>query len=157
MIKVGVISDTHGNFYFAAKAINVLGQIDYLLHAGDGKNEALALGKLANCPVWAVAGNTDGVTFPQTEVMEIGGIKILLLHGYQVAPLNREERLADLALEQKAEIVVYGHTHKPYCNYHRGVLVFNPGSPFRPRDSKPSCGLIEIEAKNITAKHLKIP
>ncbi len=157
MIKIGVISDTHGNFSLAAKAINLWGQIDYLLHAGDGKNEALALGKLAKCPVWAVAGNTDSVTFPQTELIEIGGIKILLLHGYQLPPAYREERLADLALKEKAEIVVYGHTHKPYNNYHRGVLVFNPGSPFRPRGSKPSCGLIEIDGKNITAKHLKIP
>jgi putative phosphoesterase len=156
VIRIGVISDTHGQFSFAKKVLEKWGKIDYLLHAGDGKSDALALAHLAKCPVWAVAGNTDGVLEPQDELIDFDGVKILLLHGYQLTPTNREERLAELAKRRKAQVVIYGHTHKPYFNYHQGVLVFNPGSPVRPRNSQPSCGLLEIDNKKISAKIIEI-
>ncbi len=156
MVRIGVISDTHGHFSRASQALNKWGKIDLLLHAGDGKHDALALGRLANCPVWAVAGNTDGVIEPQEEIVEVGKYRILLIHGYQFPPSNREELLADLAIRRQTQIVIYGHTHKPYNNYHKGIIVFNPGSPVKPRNSSPSCGLIEIDGERIITNHLEI-
>lgn len=165
MLRIGVVSDTHGSFQNAAKAIKVLGDIDYLFHAGDGKNDAIALGKLAGCPVFSVCGNTDGAVEPLEELIDLqelegeeySGVKILLIHGFQFAPSSREMRLADYAKSKKAVAVVYGHTHKPYLSYHSGILVFNPGSPTRPRGSKSSCGLLEVVEKKIFAKIVEIP
>mgnify|MGYP001029675714 FL=1 len=165
MLRIGVISDTHGNLTFASKALNLWGKVDCILHAGDGYRDALALAKMAGCPVYAVCGNTDGVFSPTEELVDLQDLteedlkvyKILLTHGHEFSPATREVRLADLAKRRGAQIAVYGHTHQPYSSYHSGILVFNPGSPFRPRMSERSCGLIEIDDRKISAKHLNIP
>lgn len=165
MLRIGVISDTHGNFTFASKALSLWGKIDCLLHAGDGIKEAYALGRLASCPVYAVSGNTDNALSLVDETIELKDLrdeefkieKILLTHGHQFSPETREIKLAELAKRRGAQVVVYGHTHQPYNQSRLGVLVFNPGSPFRPRFSERSCGILEIDDKKISAKHLKIP
>ena len=42
--------------------------------------------------------------------------------------------------------VVFGHSHEPYNNVQRGVLLFNPGSPTeRRRQPRPSYGFLTIE------------
>ena len=105
MLRIGVISDTHGNLTFASKALNLWGKVDCILHAGDGYRDALALAKMAGCPVYAVCGNTDGVFSPTEELVDLQDLteedlkvhKILLTHGHEFSPATREVRLADLA------------------------------------------------------------
>ena len=48
-------------------------------------------------------------------------------------------------LDETAHCVVFGHTHSPYCRYHQGILLFNPGSPTDRRWS-PYCtyGILHI-------------
>jgi predicted phosphodiesterase len=42
--------------------------------------------------------------------------------------------------------VVFGHSHEPYNDVQRGVLLFNPGSPTeRRRQPRPSYGFLTIE------------
>ncbi len=57
---------------------------------------------------------------PQTQVVEIGGVSIYVLHD-----------LAKLDLKPKAagfQIVISGHSHVPKQEMRDGVLYFNPGS-----------------------------
>jgi hypothetical protein len=40
--------------------------------------------------------------------------------------------------------IIFGHSHIPYCAYHGGVLLFNPGSPTdKRRNEYFSFGVIE--------------
>lgn len=97
---------------------------DHIIHAGDvGAPEILE--KLAAiAPVTAVRGNVDKSAWSrklaETEVVEIGGVSIYVLHD-----------LAQLDLKPEAAgfgVVVYGHSHIPKQEVRDGVLYFNPGS-----------------------------
>jgi putative phosphoesterase len=140
VISVGVISDTHG--LLRAEAVEALKGSDRIIHAGDvGAPEILE--KLAAiAPVAAVCGNIDKAPWaqklPATEVVEVGGISIYVLHD-----------LSKLDLNPKAagfNVVVYGHSHIPKQETRDGVLYFNPGSAGPRRFKLPiSLGKLIIE------------
>jgi putative phosphoesterase len=122
MTVLGIISDTHG--MLRPEAVEALRGSTHILHAGDvGTPEILErLREIA--PVTAVRGNVDrgawASVLPESEVVEIEGVSIFMLHV-----------LAELDLKPQAAgfgVVVYGHSHKPVCEVKGGVLYFNPGS-----------------------------
>jgi hypothetical protein len=121
-MRVGVISDTHG--LLRPEALQALQGAEHILHAGDvGDPQILtALAKIA--PVTAIRGNIDEGTacghLPATELIELGGRSIYMLHDVKKLDLNPEA--AGIAA------VVFGHSHKPTVERRRGVLFLNPGS-----------------------------
>jgi len=122
MTVVGVISDTHG--LLRPQAVEALRGAAHILHAGDIGDPDI-LEKLESvAPVTAVRGNVDGEAWareiPKSEVVEIEGVSIYVLH-----------ILAELDLKPEAAgfgVVVYGHSHQPSQKVKHGVLYFNPGS-----------------------------
>jgi hypothetical protein len=98
--------------------------VQHIIHAGDvGAPEIL--GELATiAPVTAIRGNIDkdawARTLRETEVVEIGGVSIYVLHD-----------LAQLDLKPEAagfRVVIFGHSHVAKEEMRKGVLYFNPGS-----------------------------
>lgn len=130
---VGVISDTHG--LLRPSALAALAGVDLVLHAGDvGRAEVLQqLREVA--PTVAVRGNVDtspwGRTLPETEVVEVGGHLIYLLHDR--GALDLDPRAAGFAA------VIFGHSHRPEASEAGGVLYLNPGSAGPRRFSLPIC------------------
>ena len=127
---------------------DVFREVDHILHGGDvGKWEILAdLGSLA--PVTAVYGNTDGFALraklPQVARVRLDGFDIVVTHGDQLGmptPATLHEAFPE------AEIIVYGHTHKPLLELvERTVTVMNPGSAGPRRFDLPtSVGIMELE------------
>lgn len=129
--RVGVISDTHG--LLRAAALEALAGVDLILHAGDvGRAEILQqLRDVA--PTVAVRGNVDtspwGRTLPETEVVDVEGRLIYMLHDR--AALDLDPRAAGFAA------VVFGHSHRPDATEANGVLFLNPGSAGPRRFSLP--------------------
>jgi uncharacterized protein len=119
---VGVISDTHG--LLRPEALAALRGSDYIIHAGDIGDPAI-LSKLAEiAPVTAVRGNCDhgdwAGKIPETEVLEVGGVSIYVLHVLE--KLDLKPGAAGFAA------VIFGHSHIPKQEIRNGVLYFNPGS-----------------------------
>ena len=75
-------------------------------------------------PTTAIRGNIDegGAcgNLPATELIELGGHSIYMLHDVKKLDLNPEA--AGIAA------VVFGHSHKALVERRRGVLFLNPGS-----------------------------
>jgi uncharacterized protein len=150
-MKIGVISDTHG--LLRPEAVAALHGVQQILHAGDvGGREILeALSRIA--PVTAVRGNVDrdrwAATLPATEIVEIAGVSIYMLHD-----------LAQLDLKPEAagfRVVVYGHSHRPKMEEKNGVLYFNPGSAGRRRFRLPvSIGRLEVQAGQVRAEFVRL-
>jgi len=121
-VRVGVISDTHG--LLRPEALRALAGCERILHAGDiGKPEVLdALARIA--PVVAVRGNNDAGAWaeklPASEVVELGGVSLYLLH--DLAELDLDPEAAGFAA------VISGHSHRPSASVRDGVLYLNPGS-----------------------------
>ena len=139
-ILIGVISDTHG--LLRPEALAALRGSDHIIHAGDvGAPEIIEeLATLA--PVTAVRGNVDKEAWarklPETEILEVGGVCIYVLHD-----------LAQLDLKPEASafaVVVSGHSHVPKQEERNDVLYFNPGSAGRKRFKLPvSLGRLVVE------------
>ena len=141
---VGVISDTHG--LLRPEAVAALRNVEHILHAGDvGEAEILdRLGYIA--PVTAIRGNVDRSgrcgRLPETELVELGGQSIYMLHDRMALDLD------PVAAGIKA--VIFGHSHKPAIERVKGVLYFNPGSAGPRRFSLPvSVGFLEISEAGI--------
>jgi putative phosphoesterase len=121
-MKIGVVSDTHG--LLRPEVAPALAGVDRILHLGDvGKIEIIeALNRIA--PVTAIRGNIDRTDhcslLPATEVVELPGIAMYLLHN--IEELDLDPGVAGFSA------VLYGHSHKPSIEHRKGVLYFNPGS-----------------------------
>jgi len=148
---IGVISDTHG--LLRKEAVEALRGADHILHAGDvGAPEILdTLAQIA--PVTAIRGNVDTESWaralPETEVVEIGGLSIYMLH--DLGRLDLKPEAAGI------RAVVYGHSHHPKIAEKNGVLYFNPGSAGPRRFQLPvSVGKLHIEDGRITAELVEL-
>ena len=146
-IVVGIISDTHG--LLRPEAAAALRGSDHIIHAGDiGPPEILeSLRKIA--PVSAVRGNIDKAawarTLPETEVVEIAGLSIYVLH--DLASLNLNPKAAGF------HAVISGHSHVPGQETRDGVLYFNPGSAGPRRFRLPvSLGKLRVSAGVVRAE-----
>ena len=124
-MKIGVISDTHNSF--DPKVPKLLAGVDHILHAGDIGQPWVILELEAIAPVTAVLGNTDdsGLRFKLGELVELAGKRFLVHH--IVNPRALEETLAARIRRERPDVVVFGHTHKPFCERIDGTLFFNPG------------------------------
>ncbi|HEY0795317.1 MAG TPA: metallophosphoesterase family protein [Acidisarcina sp.] len=121
-MRIGVISDTHG--LLRPEALAALAGVDHVLHAGDVGDPTILDILLGIAPVIAVRGNIDTggpcSTLPATEVLELGGLTLYMLHS--AADLDLDPSAAGFAA------VISGHSHKPQIKYRNSVLYFNPGS-----------------------------
>jgi uncharacterized protein len=119
---IGVISDTHG--LLRPEALAALRGSDYIIHAGDIGDPGILKKLVAIAPVTAIRGNVDRDAWarriPATNVLEVGGVSIYVLHN--LAELDLKPGAAGFA------VVVYGHSHVPKQEMKNGVLYFNPGS-----------------------------
>jgi len=145
-MRIGVIADTHG--LLRPEVFRIFETVDHILHGGDvGEPRILAdLETLA--PVTAVYGNTDGpelrATLPQVASLRLDGFDIVVTHGDQFGsptPASLHDAFPE------AEIIVYGHTHRPLLELvDRTVTVMNPGGAGPRRfDLLPTVGIMELE------------
>ena len=122
---IGVISDTHG--LIRPDVYEALAGVELILHAGDVGDDGILdeLGLIA--PIRAVYGNTDGPGRSRLAAaleLTLGGVSIHVSHGHEVgAPTP-----AKLLQRYSADVVIYGHTHRPLIARGDGRLVLNPGA-----------------------------
>ncbi len=133
-MRIGVMSDSHGNMRVVMQALEKMGSIDLLLHAGDHYQDAQMVKEIVSYPVIAVGGNCDLMTVtPREHIGEYGGKRIMLVHGHQYAVKRYLTGLQAHAQKSKVDIVVFGHTHIPWSQVVKGIFLLNPGSVAYPR------------------------
>jgi putative phosphoesterase len=150
-ILIGVISDTHG--LLRPEAIDALRESDHIIHAGDVGSPEILEKLAAIAPVTAVRGNVDKEAWsrnlPETEVLELGGISLYVLHDLAQLDLNPEA--AGFA------VVISGHSHIAKQEMLDGVLYFNPGSAGPRRFKLPvSVGRLILEDGRVRGELLQL-
>ena len=145
MRTIGVISDTHG--LLRPQALAALQGCDPIIHAGDVGSPDILPALQAIAPVFPVRGNVDygpwADTLPPTQVIEIEGHRIYVLH-------ILDELKGDAA--HGCEAVIYGHSHQPKIETRNGTLFFNPGSAGPRRFRLPiTLGRVTIENGKLRA------
>ncbi len=145
-MRLGVISDTHG--LLRAEVFEAFKEVDHILHGGDVGTWEILVELQTLAPVTAVYGNTDAPELrgklTQVAQVELDGFEIVVTHGDQFGhptPATLHDAFP------RAEIIVFGHTHKPLLELvDRTVTVINPGGAGPKRFGlAPSVGILELE------------
>lgn len=153
MHKYLVVSDTHGhddNFY---RVLDLEEPLDGIIHCGDFEGSEGKLAIAANCPVYFVSGNNDFFADLSRELdFDLDGHRAFLTHGHRYLVSMDLENIRAEGHSRGADLVFFGHTHKPVARQVGGVYLFNPGSLSYPRQEgrRPSYLILKIDGEDIS-------
>lgn len=170
-MKILVISDTHKNKDRLKRVLEMHRDADAVIHLGDGYADFAGL-DLGGIPLYRVRGNCDEEsdsfgTLSDEELIELGGIKIMMVHGHRHGVKFGLAKVASDAASKGADVLFYGHTHVPREVYlgkgeragvkllQKPLWIFNPGSLGSPREGMPSFGLLTVRDGQILLSHGK--
>jgi len=160
-MKLGIISDTH--VYDRAKCLpkKVLDvllkeEVDLVIHAGDLTSTKILEELESIAEVIAVRGNMDELQLPEQQKIKIGNFNFLIFHGHGIYPRGDITKLVYKTLEEKCNVLITGHTHRPSILEINGIRIINPGSPTVPRYDKPTFMISEIKEDRIITKIVEV-
>jgi len=153
-MKLGIISDTHG--FLDPKIPELFAGVGHILHAGDIGDPMIELELKFIAPVTLVVGNNDpGLSFQETEVVTLAGEKFLIHH--IVNPHAPADKIKARIARERPDVVVFGHTHKRFCETIGGILFFNPGYAGKPKfGAERSAAILHYEEKEIRVEFLPL-
>ena len=131
MLKLGVVSDSHGRESMLERFAEVCREnaYDYVFHLGDIRDDAKWLERNLNVPVISVAGNCDPFSRHQREARPmLEGKRFLAVHGDAQGVKYGYDRLSYYAEDTGAAVALFGHTHIPFVGWVGNVLLINPGA-----------------------------
>ena len=104
----------------------------------------------------AVIGNTDeAIQYKETELVQIGARKFMVHH--IVDPKNLTDKLKRKIIRENPDVVVFGHTHKPFCETIGNTLFLNPGYAGRQRFELPrTLAILTCDDQGITADFVEL-
>ena len=143
-MRVLVVSDSHGNVDNMVRAVEWV-QPDYVLHLGDCQRDLEALRReFPGLAMEGVPGNCDWGSYDQKErLIELGGVRILMLHGHTRNVKSSPMAAMYAAKECGAQVLLFGHTHVPLVDNDGTLLTLNPGAAGD--RLHPTCGILTID------------
>lgn len=147
-MRILIVSDTHRQNNNYLKVLERVRPLDMVVHCGDSEGSEYLICESAGCPVEIITGNNDFFSsLPREREFYIGDYKIFLTHGHNYNVSMGNEILKKEALARGADIVMYGHTHKPVVDIGNGIIAVNPGSLTYPRQEgkRPSYLIMELD------------
>ena len=127
MIKITVISDSHGNTLALDKMAQIILESDIVFHLGDHFDDMRYLAPVLGDKLYRVHGNCDWGNVKSVEV-KVEGHKIFATHGDLYGVKSGTDRLVQIAKSRGCKIALYGHTHVAEIREQNGVLLINPGT-----------------------------
>jgi len=157
-MRIVITGDTHipsRGHEVPAKICQEARKSDLVIHTGDF-NSVEAYRSLAQAApeLRAVRGNQDvrelAKLLPTTERFAVDGLRFVVTHGHTWGR-PRPSRLAR-EFAREADVVVYGHLHRPTILPFHGCTVINPGSPVDPRGGRPCYVVAFVEDGELHAE-----
>lgn len=146
-MRVLIVSDTHGRHGGLDRALEAAGRIDMFIHLGDVEGGEEYLNAVIDCEKHMVRGNNDFFSdLPREEEFCIGKYRVFITHGHGYYVSLDPEYIREEGKARNADIVMFGHTHRPFFEDRDGMIVLNPGSLSFPRqeERKASYMIMEI-------------
>lgn len=135
LMRIVVLSDTHipsSAQDLDERIYKEIEESDLILHAGDLISAEFFNKLKALKNIRAVKGNMDepllSRILPPKEKITLGKYTIGLIHGYG-APQGILDTARNEFLNEKVDMIIFGHSHQPLKLNKGGILFFNPGSP----------------------------
>ena len=158
-MRIGLVSDSHGNLRDLKQAVEKMGAVEAVFHMGDCIEDARLMRQWLSVPVFAVNGNMD---YGDKEghgqiVTEIAGKKFLITHGDRDHVKSTYTGLFYRGQSLGVDAICFGHTHKPLILEEQGILMMNPGSVALPYgNGRKTFGIITIEAGKLKGEIVKL-
>lgn len=162
-MKCLIFSDSHGRTEGMARVMRLHPDADAVFFLGDGIRDVEGVkDSFPAHTYFAVRGNCDftsvmdGNPIEKTDEVILEGKKIVFTHGDMYSVKYMTDRLCYLAEERGADVLLFGHTHEPYCHFESAshpYYLFNPGSIGEPRGDEPSFGILTIRNGQILLSH----
>ena len=147
-MKILVVSDTHGYTENLDRVLEREKNIEMLIHCGDVEGDERYIRERTGAyPCCIVKGNNDYFSdLPKGLVFDIYTYKVMVTHGHNYGVSMSTNGLREEARIRGAQIVLFGHTHRPFIEECSGITLMNPGSLTYPRQSgrKPSYLILNI-------------
>lgn len=147
-MKILIVSDTHRYHENYLSVLKRVAPVDMVIHCGDIEGGEYTVAQSAGCPVQMVQGNNDFFSdLPREKEFQIGKYKVWLIHGHTYGVSVSNNLIKAEAKDRGADIVMYGHSHKPIVDIDDGIIAVNPGSLTYPRQDgrKPSFIIMELD------------
>lgn len=129
-----VVSDTHGRHRNLERALEAAGKIDMFIHLGDVEDGESYIEAVVECEKHIVKGNNDFFSdLPREEEFMFGTKKVFITHGHNYYVSLDSEMIKEEGRARNADIVMFGHTHRPFLDIEPDIAVLNPGSISYPR------------------------
>jgi uncharacterized protein len=154
-MKIGVISDTHGEIVLTKQAVGVFDnfQVELILHCGDIGLKVVPL--FVGHRVHFVPGNMDDADAVRCAISEgehtlheqpgtltVRDCRIAFLHGHDIKLLYHTIHSGHW------DLVCHGHTHIASSNREGETLVVNPGALVR--TATPSVAVVDLPSLEVT-------
>ncbi|TSD56073.1 metallophosphoesterase family protein [Variovorax sp. KBS0712] len=152
MIRVGLISDTHG--LLRPQAVAALQGCDFIVHGGDIGDAGILDALAAIAPLTVVRGNNDREAWagaiPETAFLKVGDVHVYAIH--DLSQIDIDPAGAGV------RVVISGHSHQPKVEERGGVLYVNPGSA-GPRRFKLPIAVAEliVDGDTVSARIVELP
>ena len=143
-MKLLILSDSHGNIDNMARTVELI-QPRHILHLGDCLRDAQALHeRYPDIPMDTVPGNCDWGSFDTPErLLEFDGVRVLMMHGHTRNVKSSPLAAQYAAREYGADVLLFGHTHRPLVDYDGMLYTMNPGAVGDYR--RPTYGVLTTE------------
>lgn len=161
--------------------IKTFAGVDIILHAGDVDRIEFLSPLRAIAPLYAVRGNVHladgsfgGRDLPMDVQLTLAGRKVVVVHGHQPGVWGAIRKIPDIFLSlfdanansrfndrisrrlhrlfPQADVVIFGHTHKPFEKQLGKTLFFNPGAVAPTAKMQPSIGFLYFWEDKVEAK-----
>ena len=150
---IAIFSDTHSEsgHELVDDALTAAREAETVIHAGDFTTVAALEAFQDECDhLYGVSGNVDepavAERLPTERTVEADGIRLAVRH----RPEGGETALAMFGRSQDADVVVFGHTHRPTVVETDDVVLVNPGSHAQPRGYRPGFAVLERTERGLT-------
>lgn len=147
-MRILIVSDTHRKNDNYLEVLERLKPLDMVIHCGDVEGSEYILSLSAGCPVVMVSGNNDFFSeLPREQELNIEKYKVWITHGHNYCVSMGPEMLKQEARARGVDVVMFGHTHRPFLEIEEDLVTLNPGSLSYPRQDgrKPSYIIMEID------------
>ena len=154
-MKIGLISDTHGNL--PERIFDIFSDVDLIIHAGDIGSVDILTELKTIAPVKAVYGNMDHFplvgSLPRIDFIKAEGLTICVTH---IVNNMKSFAFELFKMKKKADVVVFGHTHSSETREYNQILFVNPGSVSYPRDARSSVAVLSINGQEARAEFFNL-
>ena len=157
-MKCLVFSDSHGQSYYVDRVVSMHRDAEAVFFLGDGLSDIEPLTLKYKEMAWLlVRGNCDGGII-RPDVSDFGSVtlferKIIYTHGHRLGVKYGYDTAFEYARQNRADVLLFGHTHKQLEKYSCGVYLFNPGSISGKGGVEPGFGVMNISREGVLFSH----